>query len=157
MPKAIDQIREEIARLNDRRRINKDKLDEELVEHADLFYDAGMLFVKTKAAADTSKVARDDAYNRAASKARKDLAADTKVTDKAVDAAASRDPGYLAAVEEYQNACLLRDECEVLYDSFRQRSYMLEPLVSLHNGGYFGGNIQDQFAKDRAAKKKPRE
>ena len=118
-------------------KIDRGDLDNEIVQHASLFFEVSEACVEAKAEADTLKeeVATIDA--ELASKHRIRLEKNGKATDAQVKSAVQQDPKHDKAHCAYIDAKELADKLSALQESFRQRGQMLRELAGLYVTQYF--------------------
>jgi hypothetical protein len=125
----------------DRLKIDRHNLDQELIEQPELFY----RICEQYALAVSQRDQMNDRCKQVAAERlerwRAKLEAKSeKVTEARLKTLAAADPKYTAVVREYAEAARQVDQWLALKDSFGQRAWVLKDLVQLFVAGYFQSN-----------------
>lgn len=122
----------------DRLKIDRNSLDDELIEQAAIFFEVAE-------AASYAASERDEAYSMikeieaelTQSERERLIQEENKVTEKMVESAVRNHDDYVKAVRYHLKMKKKADRLTALKESFHQRSYMLRDLVQLYISGYF--------------------
>lgn len=146
--------------------IDKDALDEELINHPDLVYRISMKLVNLVSYRDAAKQDKDEAEAKADARIRRDAARDDeKVTADQVKAEIKLDPKVIEAADRYAELKLEHDKWGALDRAFTARRFALAGLVDLYGNNYWsdasGGRASARRKNDdgdaaRAALKRAR-
>lgn len=136
-------------------KVDRFNLDEELVQHPQLFWKVSEAAVlarsrvdKLKADLDRLEAVLDQKYREEA------ILMDTKITERGVSMSVERDPERLALQSEYLDRKFRAERLDALKDAFRARAYVLRDLVELHIAGYYSGDSIVHSAAGRAVEAK---
>ncbi len=146
MPLSVDEFRKYL-------KINKEKLDDELVQHSQLFFAVCEELVNALALRDGAKEglavtdAELDAKYRIALEKRHD-----KVTEAMVKGRVQTDPEHERVFGKFVEAKKRADLLQALKDSFEQRGHMVRDLCKLYIASYYDeGSVKgtNRIDKDR--------
>ena len=162
-------LREKIEELKPGLAIDKNSLDDEVIEQPQKFNEAGELSATAAARRDFLKeeLAVIDAELSGVHR-RKIEKATGKATESQVSNAVLLDPKHKAASAQYINAKETADKATALRDSYHQRRYMIQELSSLYVANYFesssannaqareykAGKARDKMAEARTKRKR---
>jgi len=118
--------------------IDKNALDQELVQQPSLFEKVGDAFAEAIAEKDAAKEELANVDARLDGMIRKS-AADKRVTDTAIKNRIQAHSKHQGAFAKYLTAKMRADKLGALKESFHQRSYMLRELAGLAVSNYFEG------------------
>lgn len=122
-------------------RIDRDKLDEAIMEQPMLFHEVSAMLVVAKEAKDMAKLERDRVEAETAKDVRRDFVKNkTKYTEGTLREEIALDPDCSAAQDEYTKALSEVTAWEFMKEAFSQRSFMLRELAHLWSANYFGEN-----------------
>ena len=128
----------DIAEFKDYLAIDRNNLDEAVIQQPQLYFQVGEAHAMAIAERDATKedLAFVDAGLRA--KHRKVLEkAEMKVTEGAIEAGVIQDPEHMNAFDRYTDSKRKADELWALKESFGQRMSALEVLARLYASNYF--------------------
>lgn len=125
-----------IAEFREYLKINKQHLDDEVIQQPSLFYEVSEAFALAAAERDALKdrIATIDAELDAEIRT---TLGDAKVTEAMVKNKVQANSKHETAFEEWLKAKENADLLGALKEAFQQRSYMLRDLCTLHATGYF--------------------
>ena len=123
----------------ERLKIDKHALDEELVAQPQLYFQIGERAAMAESRRDAAKDNLKRAEATLSLAIRKEIEDRTgkKPTEAQVEAAVISHEDYQAARDDYTAAAQAASVAQVLKESFGQRGYMLRDLCQLHIAGYF--------------------
>jgi hypothetical protein len=130
--------------------IDRDRLDDALLQHADLFYRAAKELAETKSRVDVLKQVRDETEAVADREIRRRHNNDGsgKLTETMVESAKSLVPEVARAHNDLHTAELAAGKLGALVEAFRQRSHAMSSLVDLYVAGYFGDATPGRARRD---------
>lgn len=155
-----ETVDEKLAKLRSLLRINRDRLDDEVSEHAEYYEKAAELHVLAVAEFDAIKQELDDVIAEESCAVR---LSEDKMTETAIKQLVKDKPKVQSLSRELLDAKLLVDRCAVLKESFGQRSYMMRELVGLYIArrlssnahsakedlqSYSSGRVREERARD---------
>lgn len=127
--------REQLER---RIKINKNDLDTELVEQADLYYNAGIDYVQKMSEAAYLSELGDKVRAKLDQAVRESHADDEKKpTETAIKAEIDAHPDWRKHVSKALEANKARDFAQALKEAYQQRSYALKDLAALYMAQYY--------------------
>ncbi len=150
-----DGIEDKLAELQEQLLIDRNDLDTMLIKQPQLYRQVGDGFAEAESFKDRAKdsleaeVAKLDAYLRRAAAETKE-----KFTEPQLANMIKLQDSYVKVWEEYIRCKELSGKWKSLLESFSQRSYMLNHLVTLYVSGYWGqatGASSRQQAVSRAS------
>lgn len=128
-----ESIEKRRMRFSSMLRINRDKLDDEVSEHAESYHKVAELHVMAVADYDAIKQELEDASAEEDAEIRVGLMEESKrVTETAIRRKIREIPRIQQLSKELLDAKFQMDRCAVLKESFGQRSYMLRELTGLY-------------------------
>jgi hypothetical protein len=134
-------------------RIDRDRLDEELIVQPHNFYHVSEGHVQALSRRDKLKHDLDVTVAELDKDVRDAMVAENeKVTEAQVKAQITREQDYHRAQRSYLDACLEADRWEALKNAYRQRADMLKSLIQLVQSSYFGevtGSSERREARSR--------
>lgn len=140
-------------------RIDKQALDDEIVQQPGLFYRVCEAYVEAAAERDAAKehLAMVDAGLDGEARHRAEVDGE-KITEGAIRGKVVLHKKHEAAFNAYVTAKTRADKLEAMKDSFKQRSFMLRDLAQLYVANYYESNsVQGIDRNDTAVYKKHRE
>lgn len=149
--------------LEDSLKIDRNALDEELIQHSQLFHTVSESAVLAAAERDQAKEELDSVYASEDKEVRlnwEEVSDGLKMTETTVANAAKSSTAYKEALETYQEKRLHAAQWLALKDAFHQRGYMLRELCGLYMSEYFtkdsvqGGQSKARKAKAETGRKK---
>ncbi|AFE86397.1 hypothetical protein vBValSR12Z_71 [Vibrio phage vB_ValS_R12Z] len=148
---AYDVGEQAIRSFKNRLRIDKNDLDNELVEQSHLFFEVSERLTWAKAERDEVKRECDEL----AGELKADLFAENpKLADTKATAIVKKDPDYQERYREKSDADRIVGAWEALVEAFKSRGYMLRQLADLYVANYYspisGGESQDDKRRKRA-------
>ncbi|ATI19150.1 hypothetical protein KF4_068 [Vibrio phage vB_VpaS_KF4] len=148
---AYDVGESAIRSFKNRLRIDKNDLDNELVEQSHLFFEVSERLTWAKAERDEVKRECDEL----AGELKADLFAENpKLADTKATAIVKKDPDYQERYREKSDADRIVGAWEALVEAFKSRGYMLRQLADLYVANYYspisGGESQDDKRRKRA-------
>jgi hypothetical protein len=136
-----EDIRQDsLSQLDDfsrRLKVDKNSLDDELVDQPDVFYRVGVQYALAISRRDRAYTRRKEVEGEALLRVRE---REGRVTDTQAKELVSADPEVQAAYREYQAWASLASRWEYLKEAFAQRSYVLKDLAALWIAGYYAGS-----------------
>lgn len=146
--------------------IDKNSLDEELIQHAELYYNVASEAIHACDHRDQMKLELEQVKAEANLKLREDYnKKKLKFTEGLILAEALTDPLVQEVSQDYLDAKEKADQFNALRDAFSQRSYMLRELVQLYVSQYYAADsvvtenstakevIQKEVRKKQVAKR----
>lgn len=131
-------------------KIDKEALDNELVEQPMLFYKISQAFVMAAAQRDLLKEKLTETDAVLDTEVREALG-DEKYTEAVVKNEVTKDKKHKAAFNDWLRAKTDADLFLALKESFSSRAYMLRDLCALYSANYFENNaIRTQGNQDKA-------
>ena len=122
-----------------RLRINRNKLDDELSDQPQLFWEVSEAFADCVRVRDGFKAALAELWAQLSLDQRLAMDAEgLKVTEKAIDARVQTNPKRVVREHQYLEAKAQADWWGAMKEAFTQRSYALKDMVALYIAGYFG-------------------
>lgn len=119
-------------------RIDKHKLDTEIIRHPELYLRAANAHVEAVSRADLLRREVDETRADVDSRVRRGFEKkEVKSTEKMITAAVEGHKDYKKAYSDYLDAKLEADRAAGLKEAFHRRGYMLRDLVSLWVAGYY--------------------
>lgn len=155
-----ETVDEKLSRLRSLLHINRDKLDDEVAEHAEHYERVAELHVLAVSEYDAIKQELDDVIAEESVAVRQ---SEDKMTETAIKQLVKDKPKVQKLSRELLDAKLLVDKCSVLKESFGQRSYMMRELVGLYISrrlssnahsakedlqSYSSGRVREERARD---------
>lgn len=136
-------------KLKERLIIDKNNLDNEVVQQPELYRKAGRAAAMAASVRDLAKYEMEAACAEADARIRAAMGREgEKVTEALVKARVLLDKTYRAAQRRYLDARLAADNAEVDKESFAQRAWMMKEIVSLHNANYYADATITATARD---------
>jgi hypothetical protein len=130
---------EDITEFVDYLKIDRDSLDEDLIQQPMLFYRVSQQLALANARRDKLKREMELLEAETRMSVREDLARhEEKVTEKQVTEMVNADGDLVALEKRYGTARFQAEQWGAMKESFSQRGYALKELVSLYLGNYFG-------------------
>jgi hypothetical protein len=119
--------------------IDKNALDDELVEQPQLFMEVSALLAKAISRRDLAREEQKQIDARLDPEIRSRLGEEKegRITNAMIEAELEAHPDHIAAREAYKKASAEVAKLEGLQEAFRQRSFMLRELVSLYVANYY--------------------
>lgn len=134
-------------------KIDRERLDDELIANSHNFHHAGEGFAYAKSRRDAAEAALERVKAELDNEVRERMVADEeKYTETQIKQIILRETEFKDAHKKYLAACLEADSWEALRNSYRQRADMLKSLVQLYTTGYFGeltGASERREARER--------
>lgn len=122
--------------------IDRNNLDSECVNYAQILYSIGVEFAYAVSERDEAKKLVDEAHAEASMKYRERAERDSvKMTEARIEQKIKMNRTYVRAFEKYLAKKLDADMWGVARDSFAAKSRMLSETCSLFLAGYFGDKI----------------
>jgi hypothetical protein len=138
-----------IDEFRDYLKIDKNHLDDELVQHSMLFFRVAESYVRAAAKRDELKEELSLIDAELDGKVRKQLE-DEKFTEAMVKSLVITHKDHISASESFQNAKTEADMLAALKESFQTRGYLLRDLCQLYTAQYFDSNsVKGDAATDR--------
>lgn len=120
-------------------RIDRDMLDVELVQQANLFFHASEGAAYAESIKDKKKATIDKVFAELDYDIRENMNSDgERITEEKVKQQINRELDYQNAVFDYNNSIHNYRKWETLKNAYRMRADMLKSLVTLNNSNYFG-------------------
>lgn len=139
--------------LKEKLKIDKNDLDEELIQQSQLYYEAGSQYAKAASRSAFLKEQLRKVQSEVDLEIRAQaIEAGDKVTETMVYNKSILDPRYKQAFYEYATSCQEVDEMSALKEAFSQRAYLLKDLVALYLNGYFISNAEKIPVIDNSVK-----
>jgi hypothetical protein len=132
-PKSDDDL---IVELEEAMLIDKDALDEALIQQPDLIYRVSKMIVERTSQRDAAKQDLAEAEAEADAAIRED-AGDRKITADAVKAGIKLDPNVIKARDHFADLSYRVNKWDALKEAFVARGHALRDLVSLHGNNYW--------------------
>jgi hypothetical protein len=165
-----DRFEEKLVEYKERLKIDKNALDDEVVEQPELFWHVSNEFALAVSQRDSKK----ESYQRIHAILSRDLRKEIedkegkKPTEAAISAAIERHVDYKTRRDEYLHSAFRAQSWKALMESFEQRGHMLKQLVTLFGSNYFQrtsmegtGKKEEKYNENKAiirnARKKKRE
>lgn len=135
--------------------IDEHALDEALLQQPDLLYRVSKQLAFETSRRDAAKQELAEIEAAADNELREDAArAEEKITEGGIKAQLRLNQKVKEATRTYLELCRRVDMWQALLDAYKQRSYALKELVTLHTANYFGDVTQTSTQrgyKDHAA------
>jgi hypothetical protein len=160
---------DKIKRYNDLLQIDRDALDEALIQQPGLFLEVSQRYAEAVSERDAYKDGVEVTRAKRSLAIRSELSSSGKVTEASVAAQIELDDDYREAVGVYLAAKARADKWMAVKEAFQQRAFVLKDLASLYIAGYFGSDsvggkagreVQERSyieARDRLSKVRRRE
>jgi hypothetical protein len=149
----VDDFYEQYARMKAELEVDRNALDDEVMQHPVKFQEVQEAYVHYATMRDTASVAADEEYSHAAGRMRGGLV--NKVTEAQVKEGANLDDKYLAALALFQDAKKRADLMAALVKSYESRGKLALPeACRLFLAGYFqrdsvsGEPVRDMKARE---------
>ncbi len=117
-------------------KINKSKLDDDLIQQPSLLYKVGEAYTEAAAERDMLKEMLAGVDAELDGKIRHNFG-DGKYTEAVVKSGVQAHKKHKESFDAYMNAKIVADKLGVLKDAMHSRGYMLRDLVQLHVANYF--------------------
>lgn len=141
MAKPVSDLQKIYDQFKGSLRIDRNKLDEELETHSEIFNEVAEAHARSMSLRDEAKIASDEQYANSANKVRKELEdAGVKFSETMVKDNTATDGDYLNSLATYYDAKAMCDMLAGLRDAFEQRGRMIQHLGSLYISGYYTVN-----------------
>jgi len=132
-------------------KINKNELDEELIEHSPTMQKIGEECVFAQSARDRAKdelerveaevyQEKKDAYSKKGTK-------EKAPTDYAIKAEVRSDSRVVKAYDVYRTAKMEASQWEIMQESFRQRGFMVNKLAELYIAQYYSKDSSNEYQR----------
>jgi hypothetical protein len=148
MPKATEPT--EAAELEAALRIDKTNLDEELIQHPEVFYRVADKVAYLVSQRDAAKQDLAEVEARVDAQIRHDLEVrGEKVTERMVD---SEKVLHQQVIKAKKTLHALNDQLgqwQALKEAYQQRGYVLKDLVQLYISNYFGSDVSSSAGQKR--------
>lgn len=137
--------------------IDKNSLDDELIEHSSLLQRIGEECVRAQSTRDRTKdelerveaevyQKKKDAYSRKTEKGK-------TPTDYAIKAEVRSDRKVVKAYEDYRDAKMEASQWEIIQDAFRQRGFMVNKLAELYIAQYYSKDSSNEYQRPSLGRK----
>lgn len=164
----VDESYKKLDELDVLLRIDKNVLDDALLEQPDIFYRVSTASALATSRRDAAKRELEEVTAKLTTEAWADArrADDKKITKGEIESEVLLDPDVKDAQKDLTEWTLLAARWSALVESFKQRSKVLPELVALYLAGYFGertgskerrGADERTYAKNREILKTARE
>jgi hypothetical protein len=131
-------IRFDPDELRTKLRLDRNALDDEVEQQAEIFGEVGEAAAYAKSAVDSLEEELKELEATLDSEAREDAEAnDDRITENAIKARVAGDASRKVMVIKLLGARDLQRRLDALTTAFRQRSYMLRDMVDLNLAGYY--------------------
>lgn len=127
-------------------------LDFAIIKQPDLYADVGEAFAKAESIRDQAKSCLEEESAELDAEIRSNTT--NKLTESQVANAIKLETSYKDALDQYLIAKEIAGRWKALLESFSQRSYMLNHLVSLHISGYWGQDVNPREALAQERRKR---
>jgi hypothetical protein len=138
--KVDEGLLEELAGFKARLLIERDNLDQELIEQPQLYYEVSENLAQSVGRRDAKKNELKRLEAELFTYYMQELGKSAKPTQAKVEAAVGQDEDYQGLYGEYLDANREADLWLAMKEAYSQRSYVLKDLCSLHISGYFSNS-----------------
>lgn len=129
--------------------VDANSLDENCIQHSDLFYRVSRGLARYSSRRDELKQACGEIEADVDAEIRENIPEGERMTEAAIASAKKADPRVKRARKELAQLDRVVGQIAALKEAYLQRSYSLKGLIDLHLAGYFGDPSQRSSIRDR--------